>query len=124
MSGCCALGVLLPTLGVLQCDHQLVGGQRKAAKTWAAAAAGQSAAAELLVHVPGPPLLGTYCYHASASRTCPARAHWPPSLGSSPTSPHLPHPPLCSAKLKLDRLRRRGKAPPKKGAGKRAGKKK
>ena len=32
--------------------------------------------------------------------------------------------PLCSAKLKLDRLRRRGKAPPKKGAGKRAGKKK
>lgn len=34
--------------------------------------------------------------------------------------PHLPR----SAKLKLDRLRRRGKAPPKKGAGKRAGKKK
>lgn len=31
--------------------------------------------------------------------------------------------PACSAKLKLDRLRRRGKAPPKKGAGKRAGKK-
>lgn len=29
-----------------------------------------------------------------------------------------------AAKLKLDRLRRRGKAPPKKGAGKRAGKKK
>jgi small subunit ribosomal protein S33 len=29
-----------------------------------------------------------------------------------------------NAKLKLDRLRRRGKAPPKKGAGKRAGKKK
>ncbi|KAI3439130.1 hypothetical protein D9Q98_001538 [Chlorella vulgaris] len=29
-----------------------------------------------------------------------------------------------SAKLKLDRLRRRGKAPPKKGAGKRSGKKK
>ena len=42
--------------------------------------------------------------------------HW---LTSNPP----PHPCLpCSAKLKLDRLRRRGKAPPKKGAGKRAGK--
>lgn len=39
---------------------------------------------------------------------------------------HATPAPLCppSAKLKLDRLRRRGKAPPKKGAGKRAGKRK
>jgi small subunit ribosomal protein S33 len=29
----------------------------------------------------------------------------------------------CRAKVKLDRLKRRGKGPPKKGAGKRSGKK-
>jgi hypothetical protein len=33
-------------------------------------------------------------------------------------------PSLAQRKLKLDRLRRRGKAPPKEGAGKRSGKKK
>jgi len=49
-----------------------------------------------------------------AARSTTAQAH------------NFPCPALStrSAKLKLDRLRRRGKAPPKKGAGKRAGKKK
>lgn len=46
-----------------------------------------------------------------------------PALNPAPVCSPNP-PPCCSAKLKLDRLRRRGKAPPKKGAGKRAGKKK
>ena len=31
---------------------------------------------------------------------------------------------VCRKKMKLDKLRRRGKAPPKKGQGKRAGKRK
>lgn len=46
--------------------------------------------------------------------------------GCTISSIELSHcsPPCRRAKLKLDRLRRRGKAPPKKGAGKRAGKKK
>jgi hypothetical protein len=45
-----------------------------------------------------------------------------PVCNVSNTTPQPPF--IHSAKLKLDRLRRRGKAPPKKGAGKRAGKKK
>ena len=56
-----------------------------------------------------------------------ARGHAAGSTGDQHATaprprPCLPAPPR-SAKLKLDRLRRRGKAPPKKGAGKRAGKK-
>ena len=53
-----------------------------------------------------------------------------PAAAMSLPAQHPPVPavrasaPPRSAKLKLDRLRRRGKAPPKKGAGKRSGKKK
>lgn len=85
-----------------------------------------NAAAQLPAHVPGPPLLTPHGSHASPSNEHPAQPLVHVTIPGPPRQPrptcHIPT--LCSAKLKLDRLRRRGKAPPKKGAGKRAGKKK
>lgn len=64
--------------------------------------------------------------HAAwCQQRCPRQRLWGCcSALSAGCAAHPLAPPPCSAKLKLDRLRRRGKAPPKKGAGKRAGKKK
>lgn len=56
---------------------------------------------------------------APQAEGCPVACHRHPS-----PCPPCPMSPWLRAKLKLDRLKRRGKAPPKKGAGKRAGKKK
>lgn len=64
---------------------------------------------------------GALCESAGGGSS--SSAHGPEPRWASPVLSAPPPILYRRAKVKLDRLRRRGKAPPKKGAGKRSGKK-